>query len=806
MALDPRYVLAPSLQMYFVDKDTGAPLSGGKVFFYRDTNRTELKSVFELQGNQANYTYSPLPNPVILSAVGTIQDNNGNDVLPYYFPFDEFGDVDLYYIVVQSSGGVPQFTRQAWPNPDFSNAPASSDDRFNYIPNGQLLAHTNLPDSALVAGTNVIAQGGFTVELDDPALVSPSVNTLVFLTEQFTQAPPQSPRYLMQFTCSSFNVLETTKNIRIKWTDVNKFSTKPGTYTFAFWATSNVSLSVAINVVKFYGTSGSPEEIIPQALSTITPAMQPTLYQFEINFGLNSGKTVDLELQDDFIAIDISLPRNIAFVASFTDFVLSAGDAEIINFPVQTDADMMARGVFGWADKIDPTGMDLYLPPILTKRGMTWDASQVGDIGNSLVAIPEVDSLPIPQNNKMPMNGRSYLTGDIAPNGIPFRRLFNFLVFETPYNNNLPLFGTGPNYISALVPFSGAESDTVRITWNTAGAGSPQTADGAVPTGFTFSPMYIYGGSSTGHATLQLLASNTGIPNQLFAVCNTGFALTGTLADGGGGNATGFSITNVSGVTALQAFQNDGFTVSTTSGAALVKAGTGRFWLFGVGGVQYNMWFNVDGANTNPAAAGTAIQVNISSTYSANDVADVVREALNAFQSTNITIPGIPPAGSYFTFSSNPTALRNFYVWFSIDDIGADPLIPGSTGIEIFLLSSDTPIIIRDRLRTTLNAYQYYVPDFSGLFPRYADPNMIYDFDGNFRWSNVAFQGGANAGTFEYSQFLSHNHGMIQSLVNAGPDVNATSTVVPTITQNTNLSGGSETRPVNVYVYPYIRY
>ena len=63
-----------------------------------------------------SHTYVALPNPLRLSAVGTVQDANGNNVLPFYFPYDEQGNVELYYLTVESMDGQLQFTREAWPN------------------------------------------------------------------------------------------------------------------------------------------------------------------------------------------------------------------------------------------------------------------------------------------------------------------------------------------------------------------------------------------------------------------------------------------------------------------------------------------------------------------------------------------------------------------------------------------------------------------------------------------------------------------------------------------------------------------
>jgi hypothetical protein len=88
MSADPRFICASDLQLYLVDKDTGGPLSGGEVAFYSDVNRNELKAVYQLSGSAPNYTFTPLDNPCTLSSVGTFQDEGGNDIVPYYFPYE----------------------------------------------------------------------------------------------------------------------------------------------------------------------------------------------------------------------------------------------------------------------------------------------------------------------------------------------------------------------------------------------------------------------------------------------------------------------------------------------------------------------------------------------------------------------------------------------------------------------------------------------------------------------------------------------------------------------------------------------
>ena len=229
MALpNPAYVAFGTLQNYFVDKDTGFPLAGGVVTFYRDLDRssTGLKDVYEqvqLPGNI--YGFTLLPNPVILSSVGTFQDNSGNDINVYGFPFlgtpDDPGDVDLYYITVDSAEGVRQFTREAQPpnieeeiiptqesasvnnmvtNPQFvevSFSTASITNSYSYSVSGTNVVHEIAPGWSIVTGgTGNITVKQFNV-VDPTVLTNPpyalditttGINT-VYLRQRFNNSP-----------------------------------------------------------------------------------------------------------------------------------------------------------------------------------------------------------------------------------------------------------------------------------------------------------------------------------------------------------------------------------------------------------------------------------------------------------------------------------------------------------------------------------------------------------------------------------------------------------------------------------------
>lgn len=153
------FISDDSLQQYFVDKDTGLPLASGWVYFWQDTNRNSLKPVYQLTGSPPNYQMVALANPLQLSNTGTFIDDNGNDIAVYYCPFDDFGNVDNYFVQVFSSNvnGVipptaqPQFTRENWPNVNDGNNPS---------------------DLKKVSGvTNIISNPQFEDVLFDPAYI-----------------------------------------------------------------------------------------------------------------------------------------------------------------------------------------------------------------------------------------------------------------------------------------------------------------------------------------------------------------------------------------------------------------------------------------------------------------------------------------------------------------------------------------------------------------------------------------------------------------------------------------------------------
>lgn len=158
-------IAAPMLQDYFVDNANGQAMADGVITCYQDNARTVLKNWYYQTGSPGNYTYITLPNPMTLSAVGTIVDANGNDTIPFFYPYSEVDNttVQTYYITVDDANGQRQFTRQNFPFlPTKSPQPVAEPTLQNLLTNnvfwrnvGTSYNATNLPNSLTINGNTL---------------------------------------------------------------------------------------------------------------------------------------------------------------------------------------------------------------------------------------------------------------------------------------------------------------------------------------------------------------------------------------------------------------------------------------------------------------------------------------------------------------------------------------------------------------------------------------------------------------------------------------------------------------------------
>ena len=305
MALDPHYITDGPLEEYFVDKDSGLPLAGGTLTFFRDDSRITPKTVYQLTGSPPNYTYVALPNPITLSSVGTVQDAGGDNVVIYYYPWLPDGITpDLYYVVCQDVNGVDQFTREAWPNPNeggSSPSPGGSLPVQNQISNPQFsqILINDVPTLTPSTTTFTVSGSNNTFEVAPDWTLDANCSGTDTVVVQRVNLYGQ----LEAVTSPPFS-LSVTTGITITSCQLRqRFNANSGLWTST--ASESLFLSggivvknlvnVATNVSIFYRASNGVNHNVPvQILSaTVGPSSDYTYY---------TGGSIQVPLSDDALA------------------------------------------------------------------------------------------------------------------------------------------------------------------------------------------------------------------------------------------------------------------------------------------------------------------------------------------------------------------------------------------------------------------------------------------------------------------------------------------------------------------------
>lgn len=806
MALDPRFVVTADIEEFFLDKDSGQPLSGGTVTFYSDVNRTIKKPVYELTGSPPNYSYSALPNPIEFSAVGSYVNASGDPIVPYYFPYAGIpslsnGTIELYYIEVRNSDGVLQFTREGWPNFTANNTTASTTNQ-NLIPNGQFLTHTDIVNTLTPPVTSLsnidyqyVAQGGwvFRRTTGGTSTFNNSFTRIVTAVAGLNDYP----RYAFNFNCSSFSATDQIRDLMVMFRGVNTFSSgnpagsSPYTFTFAAESLDAGSYTFDVRLIRNYGTGGSPSTEEDTSIGSVIITASYGYFQVTISGIAPATGTLGTN-NDDFIGIALRGPSS-AFSVQLTDFSQLEGDTTSSFFPIQTSAQVLSSSVAGWMDLPNPDASDFYLPLVLTSKGMTWDSSQISKI-EFYTDLQDYTGSIHSTTNLLLCDGSEYLTSDYSPLGIPYSRL------QAKYwdsSTNIPQFGTGLNFATTYVTNAG--DDIFRIATNKAGS---QTATADVSTGFTFSALFT---GSTSYNILSYFGTNGDV-----------YYYTNALGASFGSNSAG-----TSGFTIDVLNAGNASTFNLTRIIIGSPPAAGAYFNFSNTTTQYYMWFTIDGAGSDPAPGGTGVLVPLLSTYSTSDIARIVREALNGTQSSNVETVAAASltAGDYWTFFANA---QKYAVWYSIDGAGSEPSA-SAINLQVTLSSTDDAGTVALKTRQAINRYKFAVPDASNAFFRAVNFGTgsfpSFDSDDN-RFSIIDEYTNANdwAGTWEYFSIQSHLHDFSGDFDINEPPISDTAGDFIQSNNNaivytqfafggtTDATGEKETRPFNLSIVPCVRY
>lgn len=747
MALDSHFVLAPSLQMYFVDKDTGLPLSNGKVYFYID-NTAVLKPVYEISGTPPDFTYTPLPNPVTLSSVGTFQDGSGNDVLPYYFPFDgtteEPGDIELYTVKVYDENAVLQFTRTGWPNYSAANVTADQD-ITNFVPNGQFLVHNNPASSGNLNGTQVVSQlnygapvgnlevyqiapGGWTYERNQGSVATDSVT---FNAYQSVTSPTGNPKFAVRISTSGGS--DSVKDLCLKFRGVNTFAGNlPFNLYFEGGSTSGGTVTLQCIIRKYFGVGGSATTESIQDSTIVLPISTISSFNVTLNFGLNTNKTVGTG-GDDFVQVLLRLPPTSTQTVLLTDFAITLNDEILESFPAQTENQQVGAATAGALNFPSPDGTNLFLPVVLTPTGFGYDTAQIGNIvpaGN----LSNFSSGICTNGNLLLANGAGYVNSQFSSLGIPYSRLGAY--YLAGGSGNVPQYGTGPNFATGYIVAGGTTK--ILFTLNKTGS-QTAPANGAVSPGFTFTSLssgatdFTFTSFSNGSATIVMTDKAVGVHNAVYTAVATDIpgATVATIIDA----ATEHTI----------------YTATFPVAASFANPGNPGYVLdFTSVTTGYRLWFRIT-TETDPGAgvpARTRAEVVLDAVMTAADVAREIANAVSTFQQYEITC--VAAAGmmqsSYFTFSANSQV---YVVWFNKDGGGVQPVVANAIYIPVAIANADSADTVASKTQLAINSYSFAVPNLIGCELRGYDPTGAVDSNYLSRVSYSNTLTGGNPGTFQ---------------------------------------------------------
>lgn len=678
-----QYFLANCLQQYFVDKDTQLPLSGGIVTFYKDTDRTPsgLKAVYKYTGTPGNPAYTALPNPITLTPQGTIADASGNDVLFYFYPYDENGNLEQYYIKVENLDGVLQFDRSGMPQVEESGGTSQITNGGNMIANGQFWLHTNLlKDDTHEAGeireeSTPIGYGDWTFERPHDSSAKDIVTFPRF--GSWSATPESNPRYAFSLETQTPSPGDDFKDLAVKFKNVNFLASATNKITVGMSGISNTGSNIDVDLVvyKYFGTGGSDYTQIDVETFTLTPSYQKFSTSFVL--GDNDGKTIGSG-DDDYIQIRWRFKTDTVQDLTMTDFFLLEGDISNPIFPEESPKEIVQRSLASSFEKPAYDGSNLYDVPRLTKTGFDWSGFPVG--------------LPFswfgPESTIPPAfaycNGSKLrrTLSDTTTN-IPHQRLFDVIGIN---------WGNGDDY-----SFSFNDSGTLKII-NNEGGSVTDSADGSTPTNFTFTKkvtgtstdfgLYVEPMSGEGKFLLNYKTFDSSTP---FDASTTG--------------STGFTVNHA-------VPQNKYFPATELWTVTAASGMEGKYWTFqGSSSTKYYVWYRVNGSGTDPAVSGhTGIQVDLDTGDLADEVMLKTCAAIRGAQYTHIVISGGSSinAGSFFEFYSTG---EECYVWFEKDQTGNDPNISGKVGIKVSISSTNTATEVADLVVTAINTEFYQLPD-----------------------------------------------------------------------------------------------
>lgn len=413
-----RYVIAPNLQAYFVDKDDGLSLAAGQINTYTDSSRSVRKPLYTITPIGSDFIYTALDNPLILSGVGTIVDGNGNDIIPYYDTEDSNGNPQNYYIEVYSAGGVLQFTRFAWPNVGRGSSSGSAFG-YNFVRNAQFYSWHNTTSFTNVGlgslTTNDYIADDWLYQQDDAS------QTISFSRGSFDNVDlvEGNPAYYLRYV-SSGGASQTINNLYQAYKSVTTLAGQA--ISVSLNVRSSVPTNISVNLIQHFGSGGSADVSTSLISNFNLNSSFQKLQGENITIPSIAGKTIGTG-GDDAVYLQIVLPLNIACTIDIVNVQMAIGSI-VPSFPIRSNDDQNKATNYDNPNSIFLTG-DVKMT-LRNSPDPGWLMMNDGTIGNNNSGGPTL-------HNK----------------GLQYKALYSLIWNNVHSDQFAPLFDSSGTYIQA---------------------------------------------------------------------------------------------------------------------------------------------------------------------------------------------------------------------------------------------------------------------------------------------------------------------------------------------------------------------
>lgn len=733
------YVLASAIEHCFRDKDTGEPLAGGYVHFRNDNDRVSSKVVYKQSGLPGTYTFVPYETnadgSIPLNAYGTF------DHALYYYPYDDDGNIELYYVKVYSNAGLDQAQdRDGYPYVP----PAANTDKNtgNIFVNGQFdlpqVFSIDKENPNQIQNASTTVAWGWTFLQDNASTTKNIITFNPLISESLDGNPAQE----IQLDSSDIMANESQKSLNQTIGFITAYEGE--TITLSILAQNKLTGTVPVELFlyKNYGVGGSSEEYIP--IKTFTVGTARTKYTTVYTMPSNSGKS-----QGDGAFIGIKIQIGLAQICKvgITNVLGINGNVAnplYLEYPYgEVLAKTMAKG-FSFS-----AGIENNYHPIKIIDGSLQTQSDTG-------AIIQYTKGKEPAN-ALQCDGATLKVSDYTIKNIPNRRLFD--VIGTSYGTSGDLIVTNS---ANVLSFESSEGGRVFSAYDSGTLGAkfpiaevskgldagvlvtstPTTATLTCVDTFTPSPTPgpiphdpQYGPPAgqppsgwVGNWYETTVPVDPPVTYSATPPIHNPFTISVTQA----GPTPAAEATITFNDTVIEHYKSVSTVINDSQGPQQENVYVSNFleWssvglatraqpyslineqATGIVSPAIQVYFGVDSAFGPQlpvsAVANSLFNVNFLSSNTLAQNIQIFAKTLNTPFKYNGTFNGVPVAAEYFKYSSITVS---YYCWYRVDGAGVDPApAGGGTGVVVDIASTDTTTEVATKTQAQIDSLTFDLP------------------------------------------------------------------------------------------------